>query len=126
MRISDGSADVCSSDLSGDRARDALAPLFDADGVRLASGPDGWRLAPATGTGAVPAPSDFCEARRSDTPGDRAKRRRAPLSSLPGTIRLPPYAPERDFRPGHQTRPVAGRGPREKRSDLPPEGGAAT
>src|SRR3546814_10059253 len=38
---------------SGDRARDALAPLFDADGVRLASGPDGWRLAPATGTGAV-------------------------------------------------------------------------
>src|SRR3546814_9032820 len=104
MRISDGSADVCSSDLSGDRARDALAPLFDADGVRLASGPDGWRLAPATGTVDVPALSDFCEARRSDTPGDRAERRRAPLSSLPGTIRLRHYEPERDFQDRKSTR----------------------
>src|SRR3546814_15376611 len=74
---------------SGDRARDALAPLFDTDGVRLASGHDGWRLAPATGTVDVPALSDLCEARRSATPGDRAERRCAPLSLLPGTSRLP-------------------------------------
>ena len=33
---------------SGDRIRDALAPLFEADGIRLLSGPDGWRMAPAT------------------------------------------------------------------------------
>src|SRR3546814_17999060 len=68
---------------------------------------------------AVPALSDFCEARRSDTPGDRAKRRRAPLSSLPGTIRLRHYEPERDFQLGQQTRQVAGGGAREERIDLP-------
>src|SRR3546814_9134334 len=71
------------------------------------------------GTGAVPALSDFCEARRSDTPGDRAKRRRAPLSSLPGTIRLRHYEPERDFQLGQQTSQVAGGGAREERMDLP-------
>lgn len=104
---------------SGDRARDALAPLFDADAVRLASGPDGWRLTPATETGAVPALGDFCEARRSDVPGDRAERRRAPLSSLPGAIRLRHYEPERDFQLGQQTGRVAGGGAREERIDLP-------
>ncbi len=104
---------------SGDRARDALAPLFDADGVRLASGPDGWRLGPATGTGEVPALRDFCEGGRSDAPSDRAERRRAPLSSLPGTIRLRHYEPERDFQLGQQTSQVAGGGAREERIDLP-------
>src|SRR3546814_2154889 len=59
MRISDWSSDVCSSDLlgrwpfggyaaSGDRVREALTPLFAADGTRLASAPDGWRLAPTS------------------------------------------------------------------------------
>ncbi|HET6524300.1 phage tail protein [Sphingopyxis sp.] len=104
---------------SGDRARDALAPLFDADGVRLASGPESWRLTPAEGAGEVPALSDFCEAGRRDAPGDRAERRRAPLSSLPGTIRLRHYEPERDFQLGQQTSRVAGGGAREERIDLP-------
>ncbi|SBV33935.1 conserved exported protein of unknown function [uncultured Sphingopyxis sp.] len=104
---------------SGDRTRDALAPLFDADGIRLASGPEGWRLAPAAETGAVPVLGDFCEARRSDVAGDRAERRRAPLSSLPGTIRLRHYEPERDFQLGQQTSLVAGGGAREERIDLP-------
>ena len=95
---------------SGDRARDALAPLFETDGVRLASGPDGWRLAPATGAGDVPVLSDFCEGGRSDAPSDRVERRRAPLSSLPGTIRLRHYEPERDFQLGQQTSQVASGG----------------
>ena len=104
---------------SGDRARDALAPLFDADGVLLASGPGGWRLAPASSAGDPLALSDFCELRRGDAPSDRAERRRAPLSSLPGTIRLRHYEPGRDFQLGQQTSAVAGGGVREERIDLP-------
>ncbi len=104
---------------SGDRARDALAPLFDADGVRLASGPEGWHLAPATGAGDVPTLSGFFEARRNDAAGDCAERQRAPLSSLPGTVRLRHYEPERDFQLGQQTSRIAGGGAREERIDLP-------
>ncbi len=104
---------------SGDRARDALAPLFDADGVLLASGPGGWRLAPASSAGDPLALSDFCELRRGDAPSDRAERRRAPLSSLPGTIRLRHYEPGRDFQLGQQASQVAGGGVREERIDLP-------
>jgi hypothetical protein len=104
---------------SGDRARDALAPLFDVDGVRLASGPDGWRLTPAEGGADAPALSEFCEVGRRDAPGDRVERRRAPLSSLPGMVRLRHYEPERDFQLGQQTTWVAGGGAREERIDLP-------
>lgn len=104
---------------SGDRLRDALGPLFEADGVRLASGPDGWRLAPASLVGEPLALADFGEARRIDAPGDRVERRRAPLSSLPGTIRLRHYEPARDYQLGQQTSDVAGGGARDERIDLP-------
>ena len=104
---------------SGDRARDALAPLFDADDVRLTSGPDPWRLAPAAMTGAALALSDFREARRGEAEADRAERRRAPLSALPGSVRLRHYEPDRDYQLGQQSSRVAGGGVREERIDLP-------
>lgn len=104
---------------SGDRARDALVPLFAVDGVRLASGPDAWRLAPAASAGAPLALADFREARRSEAAGDRTERHRAPLSSLPGAIRLRHYEPDRDYQLGQQSGQVAGGGVREERIDLP-------
>lgn len=104
---------------SGDRMRDALAPLFGADGVRLLSGPGGWRMAPASLTGTPLALADFREARRGEAAGDRTEQRRAPLSSLPGSIRLRHYEPERDYQLGQQTSQVAGGGVREERIDLP-------
>jgi hypothetical protein len=104
---------------SGDRARDALAPLFDVDAVRLASGPDMWRLAPAGLAGAPLALGDFREAGRNEVPADRAEQRRAPLSSLPGSVRLRHYEPDRDYQLGQQSSRVAGGGVREERIDLP-------
>lgn len=104
---------------SGDRARDALAPLFEVDGVRLCSGPGGWRLAPAALAGEAVALADFREARRSDAGATDSERRRAPLSSLPGTIRLRHYEPDRDYQLGQQMSQVAGGGVREERIDLP-------
>jgi hypothetical protein len=104
---------------SGDRARDALAPLFEADGVRLATGPEGWRLAPVGPGATPPALGDFREARRIGAAIDLIERRRAPLSSLPGTIRLRHYEPGRDYQLGQQSSRVAGGGMREERIDLP-------
>lgn len=104
---------------SGDRVRDALAPLFDADAVRLVSAPSGWRLAPAGAADAAVALADFCEMRRVGAPIDIAERSRAPLSALPGTIRLRHYEPGRDYQLGQQASPVAGGGRREERIDLP-------
>lgn len=104
---------------SGDRLRDALAPLFEADGVRLMSGPGGWKLTPPASVAEPLALADFREAGRSDAQGDRIEHRRAPLSSLPGTIRLRHYEPERDYQLGQQTSQVAGGGVREERIDLP-------
>lgn len=104
---------------SGDRARDALAPLFEADGIRLASGPEGWRLGPPPPAMDELALSDFRAARRTQAPGDLIEHRRAPLSSLPGTIRLRHYEPERDYQLGQQASEVAGGGVREERIDLP-------
>lgn len=104
---------------SGDRMRDALAPLFGVDGVRLLSGPGGWRMASANLTGTPLALADFREARRGEAPGDRIEQRRAPLSSLPGSIRLRHYEPDRDYQLGQQTSQVAGGSVREERLDLP-------
>ncbi len=104
---------------SGDRMRDALAPLCGVDGVRLLNGPGGWRLAPASLPGTPLSLADFREARRGEAPGDRTEQRRAPLSSLPGTIRLRHYEPDRDYQLGQQTSQVAGGGVREERIDLP-------
>ncbi|MGH6694468.1 phage tail protein [Sphingopyxis sp.] len=104
---------------SGDRLRDALAPLFEVDGVRLVNGPDGWKLAPTAAAGEPLALADFREAGRGDALGDRTEQRRAPLSSLPGSIRLRHYEPERDYQLGQQTSQVAGGGVREERIDLP-------
>jgi hypothetical protein len=104
---------------SGDRARDALAPLFEVDGVRLVSGSDAWRLAPAALTGAPLILGDFREARRPDVEHDGIERQRAPLSALPGSIRLRHYEPERDYQLGQQASAVAGGGVREERIDLP-------
>ncbi|WP_447760261.1 phage tail protein [Sphingopyxis panaciterrae] len=104
---------------SGDRARDALAPLFEADAMRLASDPGGWHLAPA-GVGAPPvALADFRETRRAETASDRVEQSRAALSSLPGLIRLRHYEPGRDYQLGQQASAVAGGGVREERIDLP-------
>lgn len=104
---------------SGDRARDALAPLLDIDGVRVVSGSDGWRLAPAARTGAPPMLGRFREARRGEAERDVIERQRAPLASLPGSIRLRHYEPERDYQLGQQSSQVAGGGVREERIDLP-------
>ncbi|WP_223181531.1 phage tail protein [Sphingopyxis sp. LK2115] len=119
-------ADRCDGDwgfsgyaAAGDRARDALAPLFEADGVRLLSGPGGWRLAPATRAGEAAALADFREARRGEEVRADIERRRAPLASLPGTIRLRHYEPGRDYQLGQQASRVAGGGTREERIDLP-------
>ena len=104
---------------SGDRVREALAPLFEADGVRLVSGADRWRLAPSAAAGAPLALGAFAEARRGESPRDQVERRRAPLSALPGAIRLRHYEPERDYQLGQQASAVAGGGVREERIDLP-------
>ena len=104
---------------SGDRAREALAPLFEADAVRLVSAPDGWKLAPAALTGAPSALAGFGEARRVASPSDCIEQRRSPLSMLPGAIRLRHYEPERDYQLGQQVSRVAGGGVREERIDLP-------
>ncbi len=104
---------------SGDRARDALAPLFEVDGARAVSGPDGWHLSPAALAGAPLALSSFREERRAETGREAVERQRAPLASLPGTIRLRHYEPERDYQLGQQSSAVAGGGVREERIDLP-------
>jgi len=104
---------------SGDRVREALAPLFAADQTRLVSTPDGWRLAPASLTGDALALADFREARHTESARDRIEQRRAPLAALPGTIRLRHYAPERDYQLGQQVSAVAGGGAREEAIDLP-------
>ncbi|UNK80426.1 phage tail protein [Sphingopyxis granuli] len=104
---------------SGDRLREALAPLFDADAVRLASDPGGWRLAPADSPRAPVPLAGFREARREEAVRDRVERRRAPLADVPGTIRLRHYDRERDYQLGQQTGSVAGGGAAEQRIDLP-------
>ncbi len=104
---------------SGDRARDALAPLFEVDGVRAVSGSDGWRLAPAGLAGAPLPLGGFRELRRMEAGSDAAERQRAPLTALPGSIRLRHYEPERDYQLGQQGSQVAGGGVREERIDLP-------
>jgi len=112
---------------SGDRASEALAPLFEADGVRLVGAADGWRLAPTGLAGEAVALQDFSEARRVRTASDGAETRRVPLSALPGTVRLRHYEPDRDYQLGQQMALVAGGGRREERIDLPavlPAGGA--
>lgn len=104
---------------SGDRARDALLPLFEADGTGLQAGPDGWRLAPVPAEPTAAPLAGFSEARRLAADIDRIERRRAPLSSLPGTVRLRHYEPARDYQLGQQAMAVAGGGVREERIDLP-------
>jgi hypothetical protein len=104
---------------SGDRLRDALAPLFEVDGVRVMNGPGGWALAPSASVGEPLALADFCEAGRSNAQDERIEHRRAPLSALPGCIRLRHYEPGRDYQLGQQTSQVAGGGVREERIDLP-------
>ena len=114
---------------SGDRVREALAPLFEADGVRLVGAADGWQLAPTGLAGDPVALGDFSEARRISSARDGTEVRRAPLSALPGAIRLRHYEPERDYQLGQQSALVAGGGRREDRIDLPavlPAGGART
>ena len=122
-----GSTDFAGYAASGDRVREALAPLFETDGIRLVGAAEGWRLA-STGQVGVPAAlDDFSEARRVQAEPDGAETRRAPLSALPGTIRLRHYEPERDYQLGQQSAQVAGGGRREERIDLPavlPAGGA--
>lgn len=104
---------------SGERVRDALAPLFDIDGIRLLTGPAGWRLVPADAAADPLYLEHFREARRGEAEADRIERRRAALASLPETIRLRHYEPDRDYQLGQQSASVAGGGMREERIDLP-------
>lgn len=104
---------------SGDRMRDALAPLFEIDGTGLTSGPSDWRFAAPDSESSPLALAHFSEARRMPAASDCIERQRAPLSSLPGAIRLRHYEPDRDYQLGQQTAPVAGGGLREERVDLP-------
>ena len=104
---------------SGDRARDALAPLFGVDGTRLVSGSDGWRLAPGQSGAEALVLADFRAAGRGEAAQDLVERQRAPLAALPGSIRLRHYEPERDYQLGQQMSQVAGGGAREERVDLP-------
>lgn len=104
---------------SGDRVRDALAPLFDIDGIGLASGPSGWCFGTPDDEAVPLTLADFAETRRVASALDCTERRRAPLSSLPGTIRLRHYEPDRDYQLGQQMAAVAGGGTREERVDLP-------
>ena len=104
---------------SGDRARDALAPLFDADAVRLRSAPADWRLLPAEAEQPILAPGAYSESRRDWSASDIAEHRRMPLGALPAAIRLRHYEPERDYQLGQQMAVVAGGGAREDRMDLP-------
>ena len=110
---------------SGDGLREALVPLFDADGVRLIGESDTWRLAPTGLAGDAVALRDFTEARRSEDPADGAEVRRSPLAALPGLVRLRHYEPERDYQLGQQMAAVAGGGRREERIDMPAALGAA-
>ncbi len=104
---------------SGDRARDALAPLFDADAVRLRSAPADWRLLPAEAEQPILAPGAYSESRRDWSASDIAEHRRMPLGALPASIRLRHCEPERDYQLGQQMAVVAGGGAREDRMDLP-------
>ena len=104
---------------SGDRARDALTPLFDADAVRLRSAPADWRLLPAEAEQPILAPGAYSESRRDWSASDIAEHRRMPLGALPASIRLRHYEPERDYQLGQQMAVVAGGGAREDRMDLP-------
>lgn len=113
-----GSWPIAGYAASGERAREALAPLFAVDNVRLASGPAGWRLAPAAASETLML-SDYAEMRRPFREADRIEQRRAPLSSLPGLVNLRHYEPARDYQLGQQSAEVAGGGLREERVDLP-------
>ena len=104
---------------SGDRARDALTPLFDADAVRLRSASADWRLLPAEAEQPILAPDAYSESRRDWSASDIAEHRRMPLGALPASIRLRHYEPERDYQLGQQMAVVAGGGAREDRMDLP-------
>ena len=109
---------------SGDGLREALGPLFDADGVRLIGETGGWRLAPTGSTGDPVALNDFAEAGRDEDPADGTETRRSPLAALPGLVRLRHYEPERDYQLGQQMAVVAGGGRREERIDVPAALGA--
>ncbi|WP_033074777.1 phage tail protein [Sphingopyxis sp. MWB1] len=106
---------------SGARARDALAPLFEADGTRLISRADGWQLAPSDAAGAPLGLGDYRETGRGAAveASDYIEQRRGAFAALPGTIRLRHYAPERDYQLGEQMSRVAGGGVREAQIDLP-------
>lgn len=104
---------------SGDCARDALAPLFDADAVRLRSASADWRLLPAEAEQPILAPDAYSESRRDWSASDIVEHRRMPLGALPASIRLRHYEPERDYQLGQQMAVVAGGGAREDRMDLP-------
>ncbi|ENY81856.1 phage tail protein [Sphingopyxis sp. MC1] len=104
---------------SGDRARDALTPLFDVDAVRLRSASADWRLLPAEAEQPILAPDAYSESRRDWSASDIVEHRRMPLGALPASIRLRHYEPERDYQLGQQMAIVAGGGAREDRMDLP-------
>lgn len=104
---------------SGDRLRDAMAPLFEADRIGLVSDGSDWRLAPAGMAAACVAIAGFSANGRPASAEDIRERKRQPLSALPGAIRLRHYEPERDYQTGQQSSMVAGGGAREEQVDLP-------
>lgn len=104
---------------SGDRVRDALAPLIEIDRISLVSGGGDWRLAPPHMTGPAAQISQFGRNGRRADHSDIAERVRRPLSALPGLIRVRHYEPERDYQTGQQMSAVAGGGYSEQVMDVP-------
>lgn len=104
---------------SGDRVRDAIAPLADVDRLSLVSGAGIWRLAPPNMTGEAAQIGQFTRAGRVPDRADILERVRRPLTALPGQIRLRHYEPERDYQTGQQMSAVAGGGKSEQAIDVP-------
>lgn len=104
---------------SGDKVRDAMAPLADMDRLSLVSGAGAWRLAPPNMTGTAAQMAQFARAGRIADRRDILERVRRPLAALPGRIRVRHYEAERDYQAGQQMSAVAGGGMSEQAIDVP-------
>lgn len=114
----DGAALLAGYAASGRRVGDAIAPLADAYGLRMAGDASGWRLAAPT-SGATLAMADFAATPLLGGAAQQNERQRGALADVPGRIRLRHYDPARDYLAGQQTAVVAGGGRGEGAVDLP-------
>ena len=103
---------------SGTRVRDAIEPLVEVDHLRVISTNGAPVIARAGALGST-RQLDSYRARGSTAAQRIVQRRRIALSSLPATILLRHYEPERDYQIGQQNALVPGGGAREQLVDLP-------